>query len=119
MEKERSSKLIAIIALVVAVAGLSFGFAAFTKDLNINFSESNVNVSGDLDVRIHSYDSNSMIDVNKMTIEPFMMSETGIEAESFIISDDYSIINGGSVIFSNFDKVALYVFALKNYSEYF
>ena len=36
MERERGFKIIAIIALVIAVAGVSIGFAAFSKDLTIN-----------------------------------------------------------------------------------
>ena len=51
MEKDRGSRVIAIIALCVAVVGLSVGFAAFTKDLNITFSDSNVEVSGELDIK--------------------------------------------------------------------
>lgn len=35
MEKNRDSKVIAIIALVIAVVGLSVGFAAFTQNLQI------------------------------------------------------------------------------------
>ena len=35
MEKERQSKVLAIVALVVAVAGLSLGFAAFSQTLSI------------------------------------------------------------------------------------
>ena len=36
MEKDRSSKVIAIVALLVAAVGLSVGFAAFTATLTIN-----------------------------------------------------------------------------------
>ena len=43
MEKRNGSKLIAIIALVVAVAGLSIGFAAFSTTLNIG-SSANVQI---------------------------------------------------------------------------
>ncbi len=35
MEKDRTSKIIAIVALIVAVVGLSLGFAAFSKQLTI------------------------------------------------------------------------------------
>ena len=38
MERERSGKVIAIVALLVAVAGLSLGFAAFSTTLNITSS---------------------------------------------------------------------------------
>ena len=36
MEKEKSGRIIAIVALVIAVIGLSVGFAAFSTSLNIN-----------------------------------------------------------------------------------
>ncbi len=35
MEKDRSTKMIAIVALIVAIFGLSLGFAAFSKNLDI------------------------------------------------------------------------------------
>ena len=44
MERERSSKVIAIVALCVAIVGLSIGFAAFSNDLTI---KSNAKVSPD------------------------------------------------------------------------
>lgn len=46
MEKNRSSKIIAIIALVVAIAGLSLGFAAFSSTLMIS-SSANITPSSD------------------------------------------------------------------------
>lgn len=36
MEKERGAKVIAIVALLVGIVGLSIGFAAFSRDLNIS-----------------------------------------------------------------------------------
>ena len=38
MERERSGKVIAIVALLFAVAGLSLGFAAYSTTLNITSS---------------------------------------------------------------------------------
>ena len=35
MEKDRGTKVIAIVALIVAVVGLSLGFAAFSSTLTI------------------------------------------------------------------------------------
>ena len=43
MEKERSSKILAVIALIVAVVGLTVGFAAYTRSLNITNLEGTVN----------------------------------------------------------------------------
>ena len=42
MERDRSAKIIAIVALCVAVVGLSIGFAAFSNNLTI---KSNATVS--------------------------------------------------------------------------
>ena len=38
LEKNRGSRVIAIIALIVAVLGLTIGFAAFSSTLNISSS---------------------------------------------------------------------------------
>ena len=109
MEKDRSSKLLAIIALVVAVCGLSFGFAAFTKDLNITFSESNVKVNGDLDVVFYAGEDG--------LIEPYHVS-VGAEATPFTISDDYTTISGGSVTFTGVSQSVIYQIVGINNSEY-
>jgi len=49
MEKERSSRVIAVFALLIAVAGLSLGFAALTRDLNISL-QADVNPENNLQV---------------------------------------------------------------------
>ena len=36
VEKKRTSKIIALIAIIIALLGLSFSFAAFSTNLNIN-----------------------------------------------------------------------------------
>ena len=119
MEKERNSKLIAIIALVVAVCGLSFGFAAFTKDLNIQFSESNVNVSGELDMKIYAYD-NEIGDYDKTlkTVFPSNISDDSIVVEPLVISDDNVSINVGSITFNNVGQSVKYSLGIANESEY-
>lgn len=50
MEKDRSTKMIAIIALCVAVIGLSVGFAAFSNDLTISSSATVTPDATDFDV---------------------------------------------------------------------
>jgi len=42
MEKERGSKVIAVVALVVAVVGLSIGFAGWTAQLTISDTQANI-----------------------------------------------------------------------------
>ena len=46
MEKYRSEKIIAIIALFIAVVGLSIGFAAYSRTLNINFASGDAASTG-------------------------------------------------------------------------
>ena len=50
MEKSRTSKIIAVVALVVAVLGLSLGFAAFSNTLTISSSATVSPDSGDFDI---------------------------------------------------------------------
>ena len=60
MERERNTKVIAIIALCVAVVGLSIGFAAFSNNLTIN---SNAKVSpnaSDFDVNFSSSNTSEL-----------------------------------------------------------
>lgn len=114
MEKDRSSKIIAIVALVVAVVSLSLGFAAFTKDLNITFSESNVKVSGVLDMKfLASEDPN---DTNT-SINAVSSSEV-ISANLATISTDGTTISGMGVTFSDKDQTVDYGFYIYNNSEY-
>ena len=121
MEKERGSRIIAIIALVVAVAGLTLGFAAFTKDLNITFSESNVNLSGDLDVQILASDN---VDDPSTTVDGigYSMSIGGLDetiiVNSATISSDRTIISGLGGTFSNKYQSIMYMFQVYNNSEY-
>lgn len=46
MEKNRSEKIIAIIALFIAVVGLSIGFAAYSRTLNITFASGDASSVG-------------------------------------------------------------------------
>ena len=60
MERDRSAKIIAIVALCVAVVGLSIGFAAFSNDLKI---ESNATVTPnpkDFDVNFSTVDTSEI-----------------------------------------------------------
>lgn len=45
MEKEREFKIIAVIALVVAVAGIGVGFAAYTRSFTVSTFDATVNAS--------------------------------------------------------------------------
>ena len=120
MEKDRGTKVIAIIALCVAVVGLSIGFAAFTKDLNITFSESNVNVSGELDIKfLASEDVNdTSTTVDGMVVAADGGDTTNMSANVATISSDGTTISGLGVTFSDKDQAVYYDFYIYNNSEY-
>lgn len=60
MERDRSAKIIAIVALCVAVAGLSIGFAAFSNDLTIKSNASVTPNPNDFDVNFSSQDGSEV-----------------------------------------------------------
>lgn len=70
MEKDRSSKIIAIIALVVAVAGVSLGFAAFSQNLVIQPAAEVKGDSSKFDVQFSLKDSTAETGTVSGTISP-------------------------------------------------
>ena len=119
MEKDRDSKLIAIIALIVSIASLSIGFAALAKDVDIVFSNTNTSISGDLDMKIYGYDTESDgYNFDSKVVKPALTSISNIEASPLIISEDNSTISGGSVTLNNPGQSVKYRFGIHNNSEY-
>lgn len=55
MKRNRQTKILAIIALVVAIAGMSLGFAAFSSTLSISSSASVNPNSSDFKIKIYGY----------------------------------------------------------------
>ena len=119
MEKDRDSKLITIIALVVSIASLSIGFAALAKDVKIGFSNSNTKISGIFNMKIYGYDKDiDGYDLHSFIVKPALTSSIdNIESSPLIISDDYSTKSGGSVTFGDSNQRVKYTLALHN-SEY-
>lgn len=62
MEKERSTKIIAIIALVVAIVGLSVGFATYTEQLQISDTSATVGAGSADDFSVEFSTSNTEIE---------------------------------------------------------
>ena len=120
MEKDRGTKVIAIVALCIAIVGLSIGFAAFTKDLNITFGESNVNISGDLDIRFLASDNvnDTSTTINGVGFNVSSGEVENILASPAMISSDGTTISGLSATFNNKDQVVQYFFCIYNNSQY-
>ena len=112
MEKERTTKIIAVVALIIGVLGLSIGFAAFTRELNITFNESSVTPSGTLDVKFTV--TNDKEDTST-TITPTL--NDAVAANPATISNG-TTISGLNATFSDKGQSVEYNFFVYNNSEY-
>ena len=128
MEKNNGGKIIAVIALVVAVAGLSLGFAAFSTSLkidtaaNVTTGTSNWNIGFSTDgtniadvttastVNANETGNPGVIDVTKYTIGQNTNATLSTTTGSSV-SYDLSILNKGTLDARlesvNFDDVAV------------
>lgn len=128
MEKNNGGKIIAVIALVVAVAGLSLGFAAFSTSLridtaaNVTTGTSNWNIGFSTDgtniadvttastVNANETGNPGVIDVTKYTIGQNTNATLSTTTGSSV-SYDLSILNKGTLDARlesvNFDDVAI------------
>ncbi len=127
MEKDKKGRIIAIVALVIAVAGLSIGFAAFSTSLQIGTSanvkaNSNWNVGFSTDgtdiedvstagtVSANETGNPGELDVTKYTIGQ-KTNATLSTTEGSSVSYNLSILNKGSLTAYlgsvNFDNVSI------------
>ena len=113
MDRDRSTKVIAIVALCVAVFGLSVGFAAFSNDLTIK-SEATVKPNAsDFDVNFSSSDTSETDGTVTAT------STAGATAEPATISTATApTISGIKVGFTEPGQSAKYSFFAHNAGKY-
>lgn len=113
MDRDRSTKVIAIVALCVAVFGLSVGFAAFSNDLTIK-SEATVKPNAsDFDVNFSSSDTSETDGTVTAT------STAGVTAEPATISNATApTISGIKVGFTEPGQSAKYSFFAHNAGKY-
>ena len=114
MDRDRSTKVIAIVALCVAVFGLSVGFAAFSNDLTIK-SEATVKPNAsDFDVNFSSSDTSETDGTVTAT-----KSNESVTAEPATISNaDAPTISGIKVGFTEPGQSATYRFFAHNAGKY-
>lgn len=130
MEKHRQVKMLSIIALIVAVSGMTFGFAAFSTTLNISSSATVTPSSDDFKIVIYGISeekASSITTSNELQNSSFYTSKT-ISAPVFAPSGT-SVANiknqNKEIIIDNMklgltkatDK-ASYVFMIKNEGKY-
>lgn len=114
MEKNRSSKMIAIAALLVAIVGLSLGFAAFSNTLTIS-SSANVKPNDDT-FSVDFSSSNTVLATDKIvpTVNPSTITAT----DATIDNSSDPTISGLSATFSEPGQSATYTFYANNNGEY-
>lgn len=115
MEKNRSSKVIAVVALCVAIVGLTLGFAAFSNTLNIK-SSATVNPSGEaFNVDFSSSDAAVETDPVTPTKDP-----SSLVAGNATINNSGSNpqISGLTATFTEPGQSATYTFYVHNIGEY-
>jgi hypothetical protein len=115
MEKQNGTRMLSLVALCVALVGVSLGFAAFSNTLTIS-SSANVNPS----TSTFNVDfSNSASDVVAGTVKG--SATTGATAGDATIvngSDSTASITGLSATFTNIGQSVTYTFYAHNKGEY-
>ena len=114
MDRDRSTKVIAIVALCVAVFGLSVGFAAFSNDLTIK-SEATVKPNAsDFDVNFSSVNTSETDGAVTATT-----SNASVNAQDATINNaDAPTISGIKVEFTEPGQSATYRFFAHNAGKY-
>ena len=136
MEKSRKIKILTVVALVIAIASMSLGFAAFSSVLNISSSATVNPNSSDFKVRIYGFETwedllpfAENIDEYGMVSEQYL-SETqsfglilyeddGMSAEMSYIDNSTLSISNINVSFSKPSENAIsYYYVIKNEGKY-
>ena len=110
MERDRNAKILAIIALTVAVIGLSIGFAAFSQTLTI---QSSADVKPDESEFTSNVKFTTTAGLESGTVE----AETS-EATAETANLEATKITGINVHFTKTGQSATYKFKVKNTSPY-
>lgn len=115
MEKNRSSKVVAVVALVVAVFGLTLGFAAFSNTLVIQSSATVTPDASAFNV-VFSAAAESVDYASKITGVGSAEGVTGNEAS--ITGEDYRTVTGLQANFTAPGQTVTYTFYVHNIGSY-
>lgn len=127
MEKARQVKILSIVALVVAIAGMTLGFAAFSTTLNISSSANVTPSSEDFKIRVYGFKDDSIYDEGSSIFNftdddlsdsygtALMDGATGTIAS---IDNSAHVITNLNVNFENKTGEVMYSFVIKNEGKY-
>lgn len=114
MEKERSFKIISVIALVIGVVGLTLGFAAFTSTLTIR-SGAEVKPAGTT-FNVDFSSTSGSVEAN--VIKPTVSSPAVVATEATIDNTGNPTISGLGATFTEPGQSVTYEFHSYNGGEY-
>ena len=130
MEKARQVKILSIVALVIAIAGMALGFAAFSTTLSISSSATVTPSSDDFKITIYGIEDEeklvSFINYNTL-LEPDILSSTSGGSVALYKKVDRSLatidnvnhtISGINVNFENKEAQVIYIFGIVNEGKY-
>jgi len=123
MEKERSTKILATIALIIAIIGVSVGFAAFTNNLRITNTNANVSPLNNMRV-IFDDDTNNQNNISEVSYN--LSRPTGDSSTNFTATNatiDNSVVTAPTItgMSANFivpGESVQYEFYVYNDSDY-
>lgn len=128
MEKQRQMKLLSIVALVVAIIGMTLGFAAFSTTLSISSSATVTPSSEDFKINVYGVkDQQSVSEIinnNYQFDDVYLSSTNGVafanNADSAVatINNSTHTISGLKALFDNNIGDVSYIFVIKNEGKY-
>lgn len=131
MRKDRKIKILSIVALVLAIIGMSLGFAAFSSTLTISSSATVTPNSNDFKVAVYGLKSLSGFDIEEVfTSGPDMTQwssdyasaldsyNTGVSATNAVIDNTNFTVSNMSAEFTEPSQSIGYVFLIKNEGKY-
>lgn len=114
MNKDRNTKIIIAITLIIAVAGLSLGFAAFSTTLTIT-SKAHVNPGNNMNVVFVSTAGEENVQVAGTLSGEGSGTDTNFKADNATITD--TTITGLKAYFTKAGQSVTYKFKVKNKTE--
>ena len=114
MEHNRKQKLLIIVALIVGIASLSVGFAAFSTTLNISLSAS-VSPSSDTFSVKFSKEQDSIVVGD---VVPLVLGRGATATNGIIVNNGNPILSNLSVTYTAPGQLAKYYIYVRNDSDY-
>lgn len=128
MEKARQVKILSIVALVLAIAGMTLGFAAFSTTLSISSSATVTPSSDDFKITIYGVEDEDMLagfvnnGYESLELSSVrgnsICSSSSVERTLATIDNTNHTISNISVNFKNEVAQVIYLFMLKNEGKY-